>query len=956
MLTETWLRSQLDAEIKIDNYSVFRADRNRPKKRYGRNSGGVAIYVRNDIAAKAEISLEYSSGVIEALALKIPSLNMLVSLIYRQPNDAAGGNISTSAQFSELLQTLTGEINSLSSPEPTIVIAGDLNLPHAKWPACEAGPGSTADEKQMISLMQEFANQHFLMQMVTEPTHRAGNVLDVIFTNASDIFPKIEVLPSYPISSHHLIRCAILTNGEDRNQSLSNLNHTCFDSVNLYSEKTDWTKIKTEIANKDWQSDFENKSPDEMLHSLIDTCEQIVVAHAPKRKRKSKAIRSPVPRQRKILMRKRTRLRKQYQKASSATRKTSTQKMLENVERQLQDSYKEQESFEERKAVEAIKKNPKFFFAYARKKGVIKTPVGPLQNEEGISVSDPLGMANLLAEQFQKSFSTPTQAVPENTDEEGPETDDIIFSENCIIKAIDEISTNSSPGPDRFPALLLKKCKYELAKPLYILWRKSLDTGVIPDQLKISNITPIFKGGSRQIPKNYRPVALTSHLIKVFEKILRNHLVIFIERNNLMNPNQHGFRAGHSCLSQLIQHFDRITQLLEEGENADVVYLDFTKAFDKLDFDVTLEKLKNIGIKGKLHRWIKSFLTGRKQFVLVEGEKSLEVLVKSGVPQGSVVGPLLFLILLKDIDKEVSSSWVSSFADDTRVLAGVKNSEDVQKLQADLNTIYRWAEENNCMFNPDKFECLRYGNDNSLKESTNYTSSNEVSIACKDSVRDLGVQMSADAQFKDHISNSIVSANLKCGWVLRSFVTRDKLPMLTLWKSLILPILDYCCPLWCPHKPGMIQSLEMVQVSFVNKIAGMYEHDYWQQLKILKLNSLERRRERYVAIYIWKLLEGLVPNFGIHEGQNKRKGRYCIVPIVKTKGSAKIQTLRFNSFGVRGPRIFNCLPQKLRDMSGCSLDTFKRALDNHLKTIPDEPRVGKLIKYCSKGSNSLLEY
>ena len=145
LLTETWLRNHLDAEIQIENYTVFRTDRNRPKKKYGRNSGGVAMYIRNDLAAMSEIVLQYSTGVIEALVLKIRSLNMLVCLIYRQPNDAAGGNESTSAQFIELLQALTEEINSLSSPIPTLVIAGDLNLPHAEWPACEAGPGASAD-------------------------------------------------------------------------------------------------------------------------------------------------------------------------------------------------------------------------------------------------------------------------------------------------------------------------------------------------------------------------------------------------------------------------------------------------------------------------------------------------------------------------------------------------------------------------------------------------------------------------------------------------------------------------------------------------------------------------------------------------------------------------------------------------------------------------------------------
>ena len=375
-LTETWLRNHLDAEIKIENYTVFRADRNRPKKRYGRNSGGVAIYVRNDIAAMSEIALEYSTGVIEALVLKIRSLNMLVCVIYRPPNDVAGGNESTSAQFTELLQALTGEINTLPSPLPTILIAGDLNLPHAEWPACEAVLGAPADERRMIDLMREFAHQYFLLQIVSKPTHRAGNILDVILTNSSDLFPTIEVVPSYPISSHHLVKCEMITNRANSHQSYSHTENTAFDNVNLYSEKTDWPKIKTGIANKDWQSEFEDKSTDEMFCLLISTCEQLVSTYTPKRKRKGSK-RNPIPRHRKILMRKRTKLRKQYLNVSSPTRSAAIQEMLVEVERKLQESYKAQETYEEQKAVEAIKENPKFFFSYARSRGVVKTPVGP---------------------------------------------------------------------------------------------------------------------------------------------------------------------------------------------------------------------------------------------------------------------------------------------------------------------------------------------------------------------------------------------------------------------------------------------------------------------------------------------------------------------------------------------------------------------------------------------------
>ena len=214
--------------------------------------------------------------------------------------------------------------------------------------------------------------------------------------------------------------------------------------------------------------------------------------------------------------------------------------------------------------------------------------------------------------------------------------------------------------------------------------------------------------------------------------------------------------------------------------------------------------------------------------------------------------------------------------------------------------------------------------------------------------------MSSDASFSEHISNICTAANLKCGWILRTFKTRDCLPLLTLWKSLVQPILDYCCQLWCPATAGLIQRIELVQVSYLKKIVGMSSKDYWEQLSTLNMYSLERRRERYAAIYMWKVIEGLVPNFGVTIAYNKRKGRYCVVPNVRSAAPCRIQTIRFNSMAVKGPRIFNSLPVEIRNKSECSVQSFKSALDKHLKTVPDEPRVAKLIKYCARTSNSLV--
>ena len=388
--------------------------------------------------------------------------------------------------------------------------------------------------------------------------------------------------------------------------------------------------------------------------------------------------------------------------------------------------------------------------------------------------------------------------------------------------------------------------------------------------------------------------------------------------------------------------------------NVDVVYLDFSKAFDKLDFKITLNKLQSIGIVGKLHTWIKNFLTGRKQAVCVENLLSKKQHVISGVPQGSVLGPLIFLILLGDIDSGVHHCSVSSFADDTRILGQVSNQSDVESIQADLNLVYRWSTINNMKFNADKFDCLRYGYDEIIKSNSHYMSNESTEIESKTSLKDLGVLMSSSANFDPHVNKTVVAANLKAGWVLRTFRTREPELMLTLWKSLVLPILDYCCQLWAPSSAGSIQALENVQKAYLSKISGMYQHDYWQQLSILRLYSLQRRRERYIIIYVWKIIEGLVPNFGINTSVNLRTGRFCVVPHVRSSTHRRVQSLRFASLSVNGPRLFNSMPKNVRNINGCATDVFKSALDRYLKSVPDEPRVKKLIPYCSRSSNSLL--
>ena len=146
--------------------------------------------------------------------------------------------------------------------------------------------------------------------------------------------------------------------------------------------------------------------------------------------------------------------------------------------------------------------------------------------------------------------------------------------------------------------------------------------------------------------------------------------------------------------------------------------------------------------------------------------------------------------------------------------------------------------------------------------------------------------------------------------------------MVTLWKALVVPIVDYCSQLWNPSTQSAIQRIESIQLSFLKKISGMSHHDYWKQLQVLGMYSLQRRRERYICIYIWKVVEGLVPNFGIEVTANNRTGRHCTVPLIRPTARGRIKTIRFTSMGVNGPRIFNCLPKSIRNTSGCSVTSF----------------------------------
>ena len=268
-----------------------------------------------------------------------------------------------------------------------------------------------------------------------------------------------------------------------------------------------------------------------------------------------------------------------------------------------------------------------------------------------------------------------------------------------------------------------------------------------------------------------------------------------------------------------------------------------------------LHKLTDLGITGKLGIWFFQFLTNRTHYVSIPGGISKDSPVLSGVPQGTVLGPLLFLIMISDINKGTTSSKLVSFADDTQVYSNKAEADDCDNLQYDLNSIYNWA-----VHNSEKLHYISLSSSLSTNSYNVYANPNMEIINPSDNVLDLGIFMSSNCSLEFHIQNLCTKCSNLSGWILRTFTARDSITMMTLYKSLVLPRLDYGSQLWSPHLVKHVDQIEKIQRSFTKHITGMQRFEYSKRLVSLKLYSLQRRRERYCIICVWKIKEGLVPN------------------------------------------------------------------------------------------------
>ena len=495
-----------------------------------------------------------------------------------------------------------------------------------------------------------------------------------------------------------------------------------------------------------------------------------------------------------------------------------------------------------------------------------------------------------------------------------------------VQKKLKNLNPNKSPGPDKLHSRILKELYSVLDKPLAILFQNTLKKGKLPDEWKHAIVTAIFKKGDKRKPNNYRPVSLTCIICKIIESIIRDKIMEYMESNNLFRNKQFGFLNGRSTVLQLLTVLDKWTKIIDEGGTIDCV--DFKKAFDKVPHQRLIHKAEQYGIKGDIINWIKSFLDSRTQQVVINGELSEPKNVTSGIPQGSVLGPLLFVIFINDLPDQ-GKSEMFLFADDTKIFRRISIKQDEVILQEDIKEMVKWADQWQLELHPDK--CVKMSINNKELENRTYNMDDVILRNVKQE-KDIGVIVDDQLKFEDHMYEKIKKANNMMGLIRRSFIHLDEEMFLKLYKALVRPHLEYANVIWHPTKIKDITAIENVQRRATKYLPSLKNLSYEERLQKLKLPTLRYRRLRGDMIETYKLMTGKydhkIVNFmpKQHDSSTSLLTRGHQLKLYRQRAEKNLWN---NFFSLPVTSYWNSLPDNV--VQSPNIKTFESRLDQHWK-------------------------
>lgn len=506
--------------------------------------------------------------------------------------------------------------------------------------------------------------------------------------------------------------------------------------------------------------------------------------------------------------------------------------------------------------------------------------------------NDPKQISELFAIHFKQAFTVTDSEIDADyfrylNDLAQINAFDITISHQDVTDNINLLKDDYSTGPDGIPAIVLKKCNEVLTEPISILFQESLSNGIFPNYWKDSYIIPVHKKGCKADIANYRPIAKLSCIPKLFEKTIYDR--IYFSCKQIFSPHQHGFLRARSTTTNLTGFVSDTLINLERGLDIDMITTDFSKAFDKVSHNVIIFKLKALGFPPGLLAWIASYLGERRYRVTFRSATSEPFTAGSGVPQGSHLGPLLFLLTINDVDSKIKGSNISIFADDMKIYSTISSPHDSLSLQSDLNSFTEWCRKNLLVLNVEKCQSITFSRKRAPAVRDYHLNGTLVERVNK--IRDLGVICDSELNFRLHFDNIVSRANSVLGFVKRwarefsdPFVTRS------LYTTLVRPILEYASQVWSPYHAVHINRIEAVQKRFVRfalRDLGWADPlrlpPYEDRLRIIKLQSLAKRREVADVVFAHQTIMGGVDCPAFLSAMNFNINTRCLrsVPIFK---------------------------------------------------------------------------
>jgi hypothetical protein len=690
-----------------------------------------------------------------------------------------------------------------------------------------------------------------LTQVVKEPTYY-DNTLDLFLVSNPSLVYNTQVVPGISKDGHHAVYAELdvsLTRRRKKPRRVQDF------------KKANWEGLKDHMkaaGDNIMENTTEDTPVDDILKKFTVELEKGITQFIPNRMTKTKERPPWITLEIKHLLRKQRRLFEKQKGCAYASRASQHYRSLKAfVQRAIRKAYWQYiEGIITSNNEEESPATDKRFWRYVKHQKQEAQGVAPLK-KDGKLVDDPTEKANILNTQFQSVFS-PRNPLSREAPSESPQMPPINITEEGVRRRLSKLKPHKAAGPDNLKPLVLKELADIIAPVVTRLFRASLKQGKTPDAWREAHVTPVFKKGEKYKAVNYRPVSLTCILCKQMEHILSSHIMKHLNTNHLLYDKQHGFRSKLSCETQLIEFTSDVLNTVQDRKQCDAVIMDFSKAFDKVSHDCLIYKLDRAGIDMQTRNWVKSFLTGRTQKVVVDGEKSEAVPVTSGVPQGSVLGPILFLIYINDMPQYTRHSQVRLFADDTIVYLSVTAVDECEKLQDDLKRLEKWEEEWLMEFHPAKCNILRITRKKS-KVNFPYTLHGHV-LEEVPSAKYLGVTISNDMNWQKHIDKTSAKANSKLGFLRRNIKTRDQALKEKAYQTIVRPTLEYCSTVWDPHTKTQSETIEKVQRRAARWVTGRYHNtsSVSNMLQDLGWRDLSQRRVDNRLCMLYKVTHGLV--------------------------------------------------------------------------------------------------